>query len=84
MERHQQNAMAVAKFLEKHQKVAWVSYLGLPSHPYHEAARTFLKGFGSTLAFGIKGGRGADLIKGLKLHSAVPNAGSVHSLVSTT
>jgi O-acetylhomoserine/O-acetylserine sulfhydrylase-like pyridoxal-dependent enzyme len=84
MERHQQNAMAVAGFLEKHPKVAWVSYLGLPSHTYHETAKILLKGFGSTLAFGVKGGRGVDVMKALKLHSAVPNAGSVHSLVSTT
>ena len=56
MERHQQNAMAVARFLEKHPKVAWVSYLGLPSHAYHETAKILLKGFGSTLAFGVKGG----------------------------
>jgi len=69
MERHQQNAMAVARFLEKHPKVAWVSYLGLPSHAYHETAKILLRGFGSTLAFGVQGGRGVDVIKALKLHS---------------
>ncbi|KAF8152380.1 Cys/Met metabolism PLP-dependent enzyme-domain-containing protein [Crassisporium funariophilum] len=81
IERHQQNAMAVARYLDKHPKVAWVSYLGLPSHEYHESAKKLLKGFGSTLSFGVKGGKGDIVVKEMKLHSAVPNAGSVHSLV---
>ncbi|KDR71853.1 hypothetical protein GALMADRAFT_782564 [Galerina marginata CBS 339.88] len=80
MERHQQNAMAVAKYLESHPRVAWVSYLGLASHKYHESAKTHLRGFGSTLSFGVCSGRGDLVVKALKLHSAVPNAGSVHSL----
>ncbi|TFK31673.1 O-acetylhomoserine ami [Crucibulum laeve] len=80
IERHQQNALTVAQYLESHPKVAWVAYLGLSSHPHHESAKKFVKGFGSTLSFGVKSGRGDVFCKELKLHSAVPNAGSVHSL----
>lgn len=76
------NAMALAKYLDAHERVGWVSYLGLPSHPSHENARKFLHGFGSVLSFGVKGGRGSFVAKSLKLHSSLPNFGAVHSLVS--
>ncbi|KNZ78605.1 O-acetylhomoserine (thiol)-lyase, partial [Termitomyces sp. J132] len=81
VERHLFNAMALAKYLEVHPKVAWVSYLGLPSHPYHESAKRFLHGFGCVLSFGVKGGRGDTIVDNLKLHSSLANIGSVHSLV---
>src|SRR5258708_16289413 len=48
--------MAVAKFLEKHAKVARVFYPGLPSHPDHKLAKRQMRGFGSMLAFDLKGG----------------------------
>ncbi len=51
-----ENAMAVAKALEKHPKVARVFYPGLPSHPDHELAKRQMRGFGSMLAFDLKGG----------------------------
>jgi len=56
LERQCRNAMAVAKFLEKHPKVARVHYPGLPSHPDHKLARRQMRGFGGMLAFDHKGG----------------------------
>ncbi|KAG6836014.1 hypothetical protein H0H93_012225 [Arthromyces matolae] len=81
VERHLSNALALAKYLEAHPKVAWVSYLGLPSHEYHETAKRLLRGFGCVLSFGVKGGRGDIIVDNLKLHSSLANIGSVHSLV---
>jgi methionine-gamma-lyase len=56
IERQCQSAMAVAKFLEKHPKVARVHYPGLPSHPDHKLAKQQMRGFGGMLAFDHKGG----------------------------
>lgn len=81
VERHLSNAMTLAKYLEAHPKVAWVSYLGLPSHEYHERAKKLLNGFGCVLSFGVKGGRGDIVVDQLKLHSSLANIGSVQSLV---
>src|SRR5258708_29122142 len=50
-----ENAMAVAEFLEKHAKVGRVFYPGLPSHPDHKLAKKQMRGFGSMLAFDLKG-----------------------------
>jgi len=83
MERHVSNAQAVAEFLEKHPKVAWVKYPGLASHPDHELAQKYLpKGPGAMLGFGVKGGReaGAKFINNLKLFSHVANLGDAKSL----
>lgn len=58
MERHCENALAVAKFLEQQDKIAWVNYPGLESNPYYELSQKYLKkGSCGVLAFGIKGGR---------------------------
>ncbi|WFR57060.1 O-acetylhomoserine aminocarboxypropyltransferase/cysteine synthase [Anaerocolumna sp. AGMB13025] len=58
MERHCENALAVAKFLEQQDKIAWVNYPGLESNPYFELSQKYLKkGSCGVLAFGIKGGR---------------------------
>lgn len=83
MERHVQNAQAVAEFLEDHPKVGWVIYPGLESHPDHERAQRYLpKGPGAVLGFGAKGGReaGARFIDNLKLFSHVANLGDAKSL----
>ncbi|MBT6510739.1 MAG: aminotransferase class I/II-fold pyridoxal phosphate-dependent enzyme, partial [Rhodospirillaceae bacterium] len=57
MQRHCDNAMEISQFLESHPKVAWVSYAGLPSSPYHALAKKYLTGgFGSIFTFGVKGG----------------------------
>lgn len=83
MERHSQNALAVANFLEAHDRVSWVNYPGLKSSPSHELAQRYLpRGCGALLGFGIKGGSeaGQAFIKRLKLHSHVANIGDVRSL----
>jgi len=56
IERAEQNAYVIAEYLEKHPKIAWVKYPGLPSHPQHELARRQMKGFGSMISFGMKNG----------------------------
>jgi O-acetylhomoserine/O-acetylserine sulfhydrylase-like pyridoxal-dependent enzyme len=56
MARHSENAMAIAKFLEKHPKIESVSYPGLPSHPQHEAAKRQMSAYSSMLSFNVKGG----------------------------
>ena len=85
MERHSQNAQAVAEFLEKHPKVAWVNYPGLASHPSHDRAEKYhTRGlYGAIISFGIKGGiaEGKLFIDGLKLHSLLANIGDAKSLV---
>lgn len=83
MERHCDNAMAVAKHLENHEKVNWVIYPGLASHPTHELAKKYLHyGFGALVGFGIKGGleAGKSFINSLKLFSHLANIGDAKSL----
>ena len=83
MERHVQNAQAVAEFLEKHPKVVWVTYPGLKSHPdYERAKKYFPKGAGAILGFGIKGGAeaGKKFIEKLQLFSHLANVGDAKSL----
>jgi len=85
MERHSDNAMKVAHFLEEHPCVSWVSYPGLPSHPTHETAKKYHKGgrYGAIIGFGIKGGyeAGKQFINELKLFSLLANIGDAKSLV---
>lgn len=83
IERHCQNALAAARFLETHAKVSWVTYPGLESHPDHTAAQKYLpKGAGGMLGFGVKGGReaGAAFINRLQLVSHLANVGDARSL----
>jgi O-acetylhomoserine (thiol)-lyase len=84
MDRHVENAMGVAKFLQDHPKVSWVNYPGLPGSPYHALAKKYLpKGAGSLLAFGIKGGydAGVKFIEALTFVSHLANIGDAKSLV---
>ena len=84
MARHCENALAVATWLEKHPKVAWVSYAGLPSSKYHEMQkRLYPKGAGAVFTFGLKGGyeAGVQFVSGLKLFSHLANIGDTRSLV---
>ena len=70
MERHCENAQAVAEYLQKHPKITWVRYSGLPGDAYHEAAKKYLpKGSCGVVSFGVKGGRDAaeTFMKHLKL-----------------
>lgn len=82
-ERHGQNTLALAKWLEKQPEVAWVSYPGLPSHPSHQNALKYLKrGFGGVLSFGVKGGAdaGSQVVDGFKLISNLANVGDLKTL----
>ncbi|WP_150273429.1 homocysteine synthase [Paenibacillus tepidiphilus] len=84
LERHSQNALKVAQYLEAHDAVEWVSYAGLPSHPSYELAQKYLpKGQGAILTFGIKGGAaaGVKLIENVKLFSHLANVGDSKSLI---
>jgi O-acetylhomoserine (thiol)-lyase len=83
MERHCQNAQAVAEWLEARDEVEWVSYPGLPSSKWHERANKYLpRGKGAILSFGIKGGleAGRNFVDGLELFSHLANVGDVRSL----
>lgn len=84
MERHSQNALAVAQFLEANDAVEWVNYPGLESHPSYELAQKYLpKGQGAILTFGIKGGieAGKKLINAVQLFSHLANVGDSKSLI---
>lgn len=84
MERHSSNALKVAKFLESHEAVEWVSYPGLESHPSYELAKKYLPdGQGAILTFGIKGGvdAGKKVINSVKLFSHLANVGDSKSLI---
>ena len=83
VERHVQNAQAVAEYLENHPRVSWVKYPGLKSHPDYNRAKKYLpKGSGSILGFGIKGGAqaGKKFIESLQLFSHLANVGDAKSL----
>jgi len=82
-ERHAQNALALAKWLEKNENVAWVSYPGLESHPSHALAKKYLpRGFGGVLSFGVKGGAeaGSQIVDGFRLISNLANVGDSKTL----
>ena len=83
MERHVQNAVTVAGWLERRDEVSWVAYPGLASSPWHERQKRYLpKGGGSIIAFGIAGDAeaGRKFIEGLELFSHLANVGDVRSL----
>ena len=83
MERHCENTLKVAKFLENHELVSWVKYAGLESNPEHHLAKKYLKGSGSgILSFGIKGGKeaGTRFIDALQLITRLVNIGDAKSL----
>lgn len=84
MERHSENALKVAKFLEEHQRVSWVSYPGLASHPTHATAAKYHRGgYGAMVGFGINGDleTAKRFIGELKLFSLLANVGDAKSLV---
>jgi O-acetylhomoserine (thiol)-lyase len=83
MERHSQNALAVAQWLEARDEVEWVAYPGLTSSNWHARTQQYLpRGAGAILAFGIKGGleAGTKFIDSLELFSHLANVGDVRSL----
>ncbi len=82
--RHSANALALARWLQKHPRVSWVVYPGLESDPSHAVAAKYLKqGFGGLVGFGIKGGRaaGEKFIDSVKLLSHLANIGDAKTLV---
>ena len=83
MERHCQNALAVARFLETHPRVKRVIYPGLESHPHHELARQQMSGFGGMLTFQLEGGLGAaiTLAEKIQLFKYATSLGHPHSLL---
>ena len=85
VERHCQNALQLAKWLEQHPKVEWVWFPGLESHPYHESAKKYIREghFGSVLNFGVKGGleSGKKFINSVNLASLLANVGDAKTLV---
>lgn len=83
MERCQENAMQVARFLEDHPKIEWVRYPGLPSHPQYELASRQMKGPGAMISFELKGGyqAGKIMINQVKLCLLAVSLGGVESLI---
>jgi O-acetylhomoserine (thiol)-lyase len=84
MERHVSNAQAVAKFLESHKQVDWVSYAGLKSSPFFDLAKKYLpKGAGAVFTFGVKGGydAGVKVVEAVNLFSHLANVGDTRSLI---
>ncbi|MEG0661960.1 MAG: O-acetylhomoserine aminocarboxypropyltransferase/cysteine synthase family protein, partial [Anaerovoracaceae bacterium] len=84
MERHSQNALALAKFLQGHEMVDWVSYPGLEGDAYYALAQKYLpKGASGVLSFGVKGGKaaGEDFLKKLQLTSIVVHVGDIRTSV---
>jgi O-acetylhomoserine (thiol)-lyase len=84
MQRHCDNAAAVASWLAGHDQVSWVSYPGLPGDRYHNLAKKYVpKGAGAVLTFGLKGGydAGVKLVSNVRLFSHLANIGDTRSLI---
>lgn len=84
MERHSSNALKTATFLQQHEAVEWVNYVGLEDHPSYKLGQKYLsKGQGAILTFGIKGGlaAGKKVIENVKLFSHLANVGDSKSLI---
>lgn len=86
LERHGQNALALARWLQAHPRVAWVNYPGLPDSEHHAAASRYFRkgaGFGGILTFGVQGGleAGKAVIDGVQVFSRLANVGDAKSLI---
>jgi cystathionine gamma-lyase len=83
MQAHQGNALAVARFLEAHDAVAWIAYPGLPSHPQHTLAVRQTSGHGGMLSFRVRGGLSAArrLLERVRIFSLAESLGGVESLI---
>ena len=84
MDRHCENAMAVAEYLRDHEAISWVTYPGLDSHPTHETASEYLDGgYGGMLTFGLKGGYEAarKTVESTELASMLANVGDAKTLI---
>ncbi len=83
VERNQENAIKVANYLEKHPKISWIKYPGLKSHHQFDLAKTKMKGFGSMISFGVKGGleAGRKLMDNVHLATLAVSLGGVETLI---
>jgi len=84
MERHVENAMIVARYLQEHERVSWVNYPGMPENKYHELGRKYMpRGCSSLMSFGIKGGMEAGIrfIENVEVLSHLANIGDAKTLV---
>jgi O-acetylhomoserine (thiol)-lyase len=84
VQRHVDNALELARWLEQHDRVAWVNYPGLDSHPSHDQAKRYLRnGYGAVLSFGVRGGyeAGRTFIDSVELASHLANVGDAKTLV---
>lgn len=83
MERAQAGAMQIAQWLENHPKVAWVRYVGLPSHPQHAVARRQMSGYGAMISFELHGGieAGRTLMDNVHLATLAVSLGGVETLI---
>ena len=84
MDRHVENALKVARFLESHKAVDWVSYAGLESSPFHDLAKKYLpKGAGAVFTLGLKGGfeAGVKMVEKVNIFSHLANIGDTRSLI---
>ncbi|PIE65396.1 MAG: O-acetylhomoserine aminocarboxypropyltransferase [Desulfobacterales bacterium] len=83
MDRHCENAQKLAEFLEQHEKVSWVNYPGLKSHPHHGRARKYLNGCSGVLTFGVRGGKreGEKMMNALQLAAIVVHVADVRTSV---
>ena len=84
MQRHNDNGLAAAQFLEAHPRVERVYYPGLPSHPYHAIARRTMRGYGGLVTFLIKDAdwrTTADIVDAVKIPRIAPSLGGVESLI---
>jgi len=83
VEKSQRSAAELAPWLAAHPKVAWLNYPGLPSHPQHALAKEQMKGFGSMLCFGLRGGyeAGRRMINAVRLCTLAVSLGGIESLI---
>jgi len=84
LERAQANSLEIARWLERHPKVEWVSYLGLPSHPQYDLVQRQMAGPGAMISFGLKGGleAGVRLMNSVRLAALAVSLGGVETLIS--
>ena len=83
VEKSVENASKIARFLESHPKVEWITYPGLTNHPQHELAKKQMDGFGSMLSFGVKKGLagGKILMDNVRLITLAVSLGGIESLI---
>jgi O-acetylhomoserine (thiol)-lyase len=84
IQRHSENALAVARWLESREDVAWVNYAGLEKHSHHALHKKYCpKGAGSVFTFGLKGGfeAGVKLVDNVRIFSHLANIGDTRSLI---